>query len=302
MILCLVLVTSVPASAAYIGFDLYGDPNPCVNPLQIDIKGRGGNPTKCHWQEWEIGPSGSWDSPVSKTFVNPYAEYAYENPIAELTAYRKACGTNPETDQYNGGARERSGGFAYVGETGEYSAGSKGFGMNYLKLTLTQLAPNTQYKVSLWGYEAQGIWVINTDNPVRKFGAWSTVNPKEWLEANGYDGSNPDEPPCGGYGPIAGGGVDSNMPCGLLNQSRRFQLQTDTEDDEGDAYLGTLLHQATVCAMTDSQGTIVLYGWIDPTDWGGSMHLPLNAIRVVPEPATIALLGLGGLALLRRKR
>jgi hypothetical protein len=300
MILCLMLITSVPASAAYIGFDLYGDPNPCLNPLYIDFSGRYGNTVRCRWQEWAVAvDNGTWDSPVSKEFVNPFAEYAWENPIAELYAYRL------DADPQQGGSRNRGGGMVYVGNTGDYSAGSRGFGMNYLRLTLTQLAPNTRHLISLWGYEAANVWVVNTDNPERKFGAWSTVNPKVWLEANGYDGSNPDEPPQGGYGPISplpeGGTTDSNMPCGLLNQSYRFFMQSPV-DDSDTAWFGGMDYRATVCAWSDSSGTIVLYGWIDPTDWGGSMHLPLNAILVVPEPATIALLGLGALALLRRKR
>jgi hypothetical protein len=289
-----VAVVGVPASAFYIGQYINPETGCIANPLYVDIDVESTPTHHCRWQQWLF--TSTWDSPQSETFENPPAEYPWEVPRAELYAYR--LNADP---QHGGGSRNRGGGMAFVPGTYEFGPTTKGFGMNYLKLTLTNLAPDTRHLISLWGYEAQDVWAMSTDNPVSKFGVWSTVNPKAWLDAHGYDGSNPDEPPLGGYGPPAGGGTDSNMPCDLLNLSYRFNM-ISPEGDSSTDWCGGLDYRATVCAMSDSDGIIVLYGWIDPTDWSGCMHMPLNGFLVVPEPATICLLGLGTLILLRRKR
>jgi hypothetical protein len=307
-ILCLMLAVvatlSVSASA--------GSTITLATPLKVDIAGRYGNTVRCEWMDWQIAvDNGTFVGPQNKLF-DMGSPLPWENPAGTLEAYRK----NQSPDNA-GASRNRSGGWAGVLGTGEFYAGGKGFGMNYVKLTISQLDPDTTYKIFLWSYEQRSVWASRADNVDDKWGCWSTTNPKKWLDENGYSGFN-GEP--NGYGPIVNDDTilpprtDSNMPAGLKDlvlacgaQGGRAFLMTDPcNTDQGDNLLTDSLHCVSFYFHTNpgeiASGNVTVYGWIDPTDWGGSLHMPLNGFMVIPEPATVALLGLGGLALLRRKR
>jgi hypothetical protein len=210
-----------------------------------------------------------------------------------------------------GGSRNRSGGIVFVGGTGALGSSAGGFGRNYNQLKIGQLQPSTEYQFMIWSFEQQNVWVYDGNNPMRKFGMWSTVNPNAWLVANGYSGLN-GEPngygPRGGYPgyPIPPGTTDSNMPAALSalayqNGGRVYMESPTTPNADWQIGDGDT-HYLRFRATSSSTGFITLYGWMDATDWANSMHMPLNGFVIIPEPTTVALLGLGGLALLRRKR
>ena len=281
----------------------------------FNVNGRNGNPPKAGWNNWYIGDK------VAGPVTQAYAPMGAETPTTAFNVF----GSTQALVQ----SRERVGGMAFVAGTGEYGVATKGLGLNYDSLTISGLIPNHTYLFRLWGYETTGTWSKNTTNTDDKFGVWSTQNPVNWLAAN-YAPVQPGEPPQGGYGPKytvyrpTELHTDSNMPnvistvdgktmwnaAMVTGKSARFQMDAGATDP-GDNPLGswTVITCASFYATTNPYlnpdypgGDITIYGWIDPTDWSGSMHMPLNGFEVVPEPATVALLGLGGLALLRRKR
>jgi len=292
-VLLLVVVLSMPVLA-----DVSG-----TSPFAVDVNGRNGNPTKAGYTAWFV--TSPWNSPFAKTFDN--------GVTATLSSFGSTAGTPSDS-------RERDGGMAFVAGTSEYGVTTKGFGTHYLKLTISGLTPDKDYSISLWSYEIHSVWTTNAGNPDSKFGVWSTLNPMDWLSTN-YSGVV-GEPPLGGYGPKVGSDhpgatTDTNMPAAMIaamtsggNSYARASIdQHAGATDNGDFLLGAWENEAKVAVHTNPfidddfpGGDFTVYGWIDATDWAGSMHMLLNGFRIVPEPTTIALLSLGGLALIRRKR
>lgn len=291
IVLCFALVVAgfcVPAAASS-AISYY-------EPLKVDIVyGPYDQQPKSGWMPWSF--PFELTGPVSKEFVIPGVLPGELFPVAQLEAYRK--NETPEII-----ARDRSGGFAGVNRTGDISPTEMGFGMNYLKLTISNLDPYTDYKFSLWSFEKREVWSADPLNPDSKYGCWSTTNPKDWLVENGYSGFT-GEP--NGYGPITPvpnpPTGDSNMPSGLadlvLAQGGRTFMMAPTDDNYN--YVGGPNYRVSFYASSDGSGAIAVYGWLDCTDWAGAMHMPLNGFEVIPEPATIALLGLGVLPLLRKR-
>jgi len=293
IVVLVVLALSMPSMAAYIGFDREGNSDGCINPLHVDVDGQNTiNTATCNlYQHWVFQQD--WTGPITQAFVNPYSDAAWEIPTVSAEVFK----TNIVPSNA-GGSRSRNGGIIFVAGTGEYNATAKMLGMNYLKLTVTNLQPGTEYKVRLWSYENRPVWSANSNNPDSKYGVWSTTDPVAWLTANGYPN---------GYAPTEQTNGSSGMPAGLkalvaADGGRCFMMATDANDHLGsDLYCVNTYVMSSPATDDEQGGVITLYGWIDMTDWAGSAHMPLEGFTIVPEPMTIALLGLGGLALLRRK-
>jgi len=289
IVLLVVAALSTPVMAAYVGL---------ANPLYVDLDGGGVVTPKAGWQGWLF--ASNWTGPAAATFSNPGGGLS-QQPIAQLEVYR-----NNQANPAAGASRNRDGGMAFVAGTGDFSATTQGYGVNYLKLTLSQLKPDTLYAIDLWSYEKTSVWSMSTANPDSKFVAWSQTNPKSWLDGNYTYPGNGETMVGGGYGPKWQGGpatTDSNMPAGLkATMLARADMSATQMPDMTWDMLGENTGRAKTHVMTDDDGIVTLYGWLDATDWAGSAHVPLEGFYVMPEPMTITLLGLGALALIRRKR
>jgi len=292
-IFCLMLVVVA------LGVPALANPITEANPLKADICGAtNGDSTAFNgaqpgWQGWNI--TYSWTNP-NKTF--DMGGTPFDWPTAELTCYRRGQASPANV---TGGSRSRNNGMAFVAGTGEYATSGKQLGTSYLKLALTNLTPNVNHVILLWSWERTSVWSNGTDAPNSKWGFWGTTNPITWLNANGRSGTN-GEP--NGYCPKVGTFItESNMPAALYATGSRIFMQSPNAADVGtsDWLLGDT-HYARLVVNSGSSGAITVYGWIDSSSLGGSMHMPIEGFEVIPEPATIALLGLGGLALLRRRK
>jgi hypothetical protein len=290
-IFCLML-----AAVAALSLPALASPITEANPLKADFIEPSTATVQAGWQGWAAGYG--WTSPISKTF--DMGGTPFDWPTAELSTVRKAVSPYPNI---TGASRSRNGGMAFVAGTGEYATNGKGLGTTYLKLALTNLTAQTNHVILLWSWEKTGVWSNATDNPNARFGFWGTTNPLTWLNANGGSGLN-GEP--NGYYPKVGPMpiTESNMPAALFATGQRISMQAP--DPGADWIIGDVHYAKLVVnsggTLGEHNGAITVYGWMDSTSLGGSMHMPIEGFMVIPEPATVALLGLGGLAMMRRRK
>lgn len=269
-------------------------------PMLIDVNGGAGSGAKPGWQQW-VFPD-PWTGFKTNNFT--VGSGSYSNITATLSAFSLGYSGN-----WPQGTRSRDGGMVFVGGSADldYNLTATGLGMQYLNLSLAGLEPSREYQISLWGWEKHSFWSMNLVNPNSEWGVWvADQNPMDWLFSNGYGpGQTPGEPPLGGYGSkgmpeglaaiVAANGARANLDCG--------------DTDPGDAGLGSANNNATVRFVTTPYydedypgGTVDIYGWMDSVGWAGGVEMPLSGFMVIPEPTTMALLSLGGLALIRGKR
>jgi hypothetical protein len=319
-ILCLMLVVvalGVPASAA---------PISVANPLLIDLNAKdymaNGTPypadvnNQMNFYGWNFPFDGTKQNPSGQPFnLNMQPTH---NATVTLGGVRAdgvdALGVRGRYQATGQNLSKVYQDLFYIAQGGGTGTG---LGKNYLKVdfTFTGMEPEaTQlmtFSLFAWdcAFKGSGVsgYAGSGEQPLSKKAAWSLTNPATWIAANA---------PGGAYHPKVGdpNTVDSNMPAGLQalllgsgkGNSNNCKLLLGPKVESmpvGDASASTYATTFTlnITANEAGIGTVTIYGWNDMTTWTGSQHMAINGIRVVPEPATVALLGLGGLLLRRRK-
>jgi len=272
----LVLAMSLVASAA---------PSP-ASPLLIDLNGdnTAGDTTRTQpgWEAWNLERAPS-STTISQEFSQAFVSIAGIRADGTLPGSRNRYNTTAE----NYGKAQQD--LFFVGHSSLTTALN---GLDYLKMTFNfgSAAANTPLTFTMWawdpafaGSQVPGFGGAG-EPPGSKNAVYSLTNPATWLTSNGF--------------PI---GYDVNgMPAGLaatvLGQNMELGLNPQQEPSTAWTY------SSTFTVTTDGTGKVEIYSWNHETSFSGSQHIAINAIKVVPEPTTVALLGLGGLSLLRRRK
>jgi len=275
--------------------------------LKVDIDAQGNtgpNDTQAGWTAWEMPTMYGDFGPVAKNFG-----YGTGMPLVQIDGVTKTGGAGKisgSRDRVDGGDLTNPNDLTNVLSDLVYvKHTAAGMGKDYLKVSFNFGAAYADYEFDYtffsWdpAFKGSGIAAFGGagEQVDSKRVAWSTTNPATYA-----DNSDPN-----GYGypatPYVPGVTESNMPAGLLAVSE-IALEQGTApwlSAYDDAY--GMLYSATLRARLDATGRIAFYGWADMLSQSGSQHAALNGFMIsIPEPATIALLGLGGLALIRRKR
>lgn len=257
--------------------------------LSVDINGynAGGaqtiGPTEAGYQGWEMAEG--LFLPVNIDWGNSGAAgltKVFSTSEGNITANLKGIAPNSFL-----GARNRSDNFDAQGDMTQDFVFSQrnvdGFGQTYIKLELSGLIPGQAYEFT--GY-ARDHFNGGTDS----WQAWSdrgflgVDGPGAWMDANVGVGAF--------YQP-APGGINNPIPT-----RRRSPIS-------GPASADPYGFAATYRAVADAGGVLEFYTWGDPNTYSGTNTATLMngfQLTVVPEPSTLLLVAMAGLAWLLPRR
>ncbi|KKM78494.1 hypothetical protein LCGC14_1359420 [marine sediment metagenome] len=106
--------------------------------------------------------------------------------------------------------------------------------------------------------------------------------------------------PAGGTWHYAVAGYHTTVPL-VFGVYRRFDLHFDTDESTATLYIDGALTDVGTVSMEDTDAGVTTLRSNDDTG-PGTAEWYLDEVSVVPEPTTLLMLALGGLALIRRRR
>jgi hypothetical protein len=234
--------------------------------LSVDLNG-GNGPTQPGWTGWNFANPPGGNS-FSTTFSDGVSVTLSSSPGSTGLLTRDRGNPSPNTNNFDAMYED----FVGAGRNSSY-----GLGWNALEFAFSGLVASAQYEFTFFCFDRSGAndtldrWLMGTTDP------YTYIDP-----ATGYAHS---------YTPAT---VSNNFTPYLATINPGNGLWPSTPYQ----------YSASFFAPTDGNGNVTIYVWSDTVSFSNSQTASIvDGFQIgVPEPATIALLSLGGLALLRRKR